>query len=50
MSNFRPNSAGEARNAEQRDAVKRSELEKEREAESRYRDKVRERFTHPPQP
>lgn len=50
MSNSRPNSAGEARKAGQQDAVKRTELEKERKAESRYRDKVRKSFTHPPQP
>ena len=48
--NFSAQFTGEARNAEQRDAVKRTELEKEQEAESRYRRKVRESFTHPAQP
>ncbi len=50
MSTFRPNSAGEARNAEQQGALKRTGLEKEREAESRYRQKVRDSFHRPPQP
>lgn len=48
MSTFRPNSAGDSRNAEQQGALKRTELEKEREAESRYRQKVRDSFNRPP--
>ncbi|MDQ1291555.1 MAG: helicase [Actinomycetota bacterium] len=50
MSTFRPNSAGDARNAEQQGALKRTELAKEREAESRYRQKVRDSFNRPPRP
>ena len=50
MSTFRPGSAREARNAEPQDTAKGTELKKEQEAESRYRNKVRESFTHPPQP
>ena len=47
MSTFRPGSAREARNAEPQDTAKGTELKKEQEAESRYRNKVRESFTHP---
>ena len=50
ISRIKPSSDGEARNAEQRDAVKRTELEKEQEAELRYRRKVRDSFTRPAQP
>lgn len=50
MSIFRTNSPGEAGNAEQQDAVKRTELANEQEAESRYRRKVLDSFTHPAQP
>ena len=50
MSTFRSNSAGEVRTAEQQGTLKRTELEKERAAESRYRQMVRDRFNRPPQP
>lgn len=50
MSNTRRNSPGKARHAEPQDAVRQTELEKEQEAESRYRRQVRDSCTHPAQP